>query len=427
MVRIIEICVCSRLQQCENRLSPLSRSSLVPYNQPKLCSTPAWDPNATTFVNQTVIDSLPHGIFVDSDGSIYFAHYNQSEILKWSSDSTSVQSIKSWNLSEYSTLFVSIKKDIYFVNSAETGRVDKVSTSSSAGSGLVARFDGNCYGLFIDLNNTLYCSIRDNCTVVSLSLSLNNNVTTTVAGTHVKGSASDQLHSPWGIFVDVNFDLYVADAGNNRIQRFQLGQLNGTTVAGNGTPDTLMLNYPTDVILDADGYLYIADNENHRIIRAGPTDYQCIAGCSGQPGSNSSHLDKAFSLRFDSQANIYVADEKNHRIQRFMFDASSCRKYHLNKETTGVTCSLFDGSFHCSAETYTTVMDPSSSTSSSAPESTVHSKTSSSLTTIEPSTEAKMQTTAGLPVTTDRQGKIVLVDSFSNDSFLFSDGQPLSY
>ena len=482
---------------------------------------------------KTVLHSQPRGIFVDSDDSIYFGHYSNNEILRWSHHNDSVQSIMSWNLSEYSTLFVSINKDIYFVNSAETGRVDKVSTSSSAGSELVARFDGDCYGLFIDLNNTLYCSVRDNYTIVSLSLSLDNNISTTVAGTGVKGSASDQLDSPWGIFVDVNFDLYVADAGNNRIQRFQLGQLNGTTVAGNGTPDTLMLNYPTDVILDANGYLYIADNVNNRIIRASLSDYECIAGCNGTNGSSPSQLSQVFSLRFDSEANIYVADEFNTRIQKFLFLVDSCSKYRLNMRMTGVICSLFDGSFHLSAATYTTdmsttslmttslttintkesttgsremstVMDSSSSTFSSAPESTAHSMTSSSrtttiessivsqkmttdmhssssmalttsassmdpmtssfttieksstqsqnmktnkdslssialttsasniqsdttssLTTVEFRTEANMQTTTSLSVTTNSHGKDMSVGSFSNDSSLFSNIQPL--
>jgi hypothetical protein len=40
------------------------------------------------------------------------------------------------------------------------------------------------------------------------------------------------LKEPKGIFVDIQFRLYVADFTNNRIQCFQPGQVNAKTVAG---------------------------------------------------------------------------------------------------------------------------------------------------------------------------------------------------
>ena len=165
--------------------------------------------------------------------------------------------------------------------------------------------------------------------IASISLNDTTNQSTNIAGTGQQGSSSDQLNEPWGIFVDINFDLYVADSGNHRIQRFRPGSLNGTTVAQNGTPIGLSLNYPTDVILDDNGLTYIADNENHRIIRAGPHDYRCIAGCTSVNGASPSQLYKTYSLRFDSVGNIYVADEFNHRIQKFMFLTNSCSEYIL--------------------------------------------------------------------------------------------------
>jgi glucose/arabinose dehydrogenase len=74
------------------------------------------------------------------------------------------------------------------------------------------------------------------------------------------------LNSPYGIFVDVNFDLYIADNKNNRIQLFKSGHLNGTTVAGDNTISSELWE-PSDIVLDADGYLFIADSGNNRIIR----------------------------------------------------------------------------------------------------------------------------------------------------------------
>ena len=39
---------------------------------------------------------------------------------------------------------------------------------------------------------------------------------------------------PHGIFVDINFTLYVADHTNSRVQRFALGEVNGVYDGGSG-------------------------------------------------------------------------------------------------------------------------------------------------------------------------------------------------
>lgn len=101
-----------------------------------------------------------------------------------------------------------------------------------------------------------------------------------VAGSGSPGSASHMLNSPFGIFVTANFDLYVADSGNTRIQLFRAGERNGTTVADNGGTSNIALWNPTGVVVDADGYLFIVDNLNHRIARSGPSEFRCVVGCT---------------------------------------------------------------------------------------------------------------------------------------------------
>jgi hypothetical protein len=150
---------------------------------------------------------------------------------------------------------------------------------------------------------------------------------TTVAGTGSYGSASNKLSDPNGIFVDTNFDLYVADSGNNRIQLFQSGQQNGTTVAGNGSLNTTSLNYPTGIVLDADKYLFIVDSGNNRIVGSGPNGFRCIVGCSSTYGFASNQLYQPWSLSFDSYGNIFVTDMNNNRVQKFVLTTNSSGKY----------------------------------------------------------------------------------------------------
>jgi hypothetical protein len=121
--------------------------------------------------------------------------------------------------------------------------------------------------------------------------------------------------------------LYIADSGNNRIQLYLSGQSTGITVAGSGSTLTVILNYPTAVILDANGYLYIADTNNDRIVRTDPSGYRCIVGCTGSSGTAANELSRPWSLSFDSYGDLFVTDQNNTRIQKFILATDSCGEY----------------------------------------------------------------------------------------------------
>ncbi|CAF0850020.1 unnamed protein product [Adineta steineri] len=157
--------------------------------------------------------------------------------------------------------------------------------------------------------------------------SLNDNVMTSnrvAAGTGVKGSDSNQLYGPQGIFVDVNFDIYVADFVNDRVQLFQPRESNGTTVAGyRSLNPTINLLRPSAIILDAEKYLFIVDQGNNRIVGSGLNGFRCFAGCY-RKGSQSNQLNYPFSFSFDRTGNILIADQYNDRIQKFQYIEESC-------------------------------------------------------------------------------------------------------
>jgi hypothetical protein len=216
--------------------------------------------------------------------------------------------------------------DIYIDNGLLNARVDKWTFSTNTWAPIMY-VDAACSGLFVDINNTLYCSMFDRHQVVKKWLNDNANTSSIAAGTGAFGSTSNTFRNPCGIFVDTNFDLYVADRGNDRIQLFRSGQLNAITVAGANSPNTtITLNFPTGIVLDVDKYLFIVDQSNHRIVRSGPSGFRCIAGCSGANGSSSHQLFYPYTLSFDSYGNIFVTDSDNHRIQKFLLPTNSCSK-----------------------------------------------------------------------------------------------------
>ena len=212
----------------------------------------------------------------------------------------------------------------YDINNNQVNLWSKNLTSSQP----VLFTSSSCRDLFVDTNGTLYCCLDLMHHVVTKSLNDPANTLTAIAGTGCPGSASDVLFYPNGIFVDLTLNLYVADTLNNRIQRFSAGQTIASTIAGVGAPGTINLTYPTDVVLDGDGYVFIVDHRNHRIIGSGPDGFRCVAGCSGQNGSASNQLLYPRSMSFDSDGNIWVADTGNGRIQKFVLKTNTSGKHH---------------------------------------------------------------------------------------------------
>jgi sugar lactone lactonase YvrE len=133
---------------------------------------------------------------------------------------------------------------------------------------------------------------------------------------------------PIGVFLDeTNFYIYVADSLNHRIQRFSVpggSPNNGTIVAGGNGPGFTneQLNAPASIyITKKTKTMYIADAVNNRIQRwvLGEQTAVTIAGDpNGNPGSTATMLYNPYGIAVnDEETFLYVADSKNNRIQRF--------------------------------------------------------------------------------------------------------------
>ena len=229
----------------------------------------------------------------------------------------------SGNFSQSKSLFVSITGDIYAVTNGN--RVEKWTVNSNT-SEIVMNTNGSCDGLFVDVNNTLYCALSAYHQVIKVSLNDGVNMTTIAVGNGSTGLTPNTLNRPHGIYVDSDLKLYVADCGNNRIQLFSSGQTNATTIAGNGSlTDTITLNCPTGITFDADHHLFIVDYNNARIVGSGPYGFRCLVGCHGN-GSAYNQLNHPYALAFDSYGNMFVSDQNNNRTQKFILARNSCRK-----------------------------------------------------------------------------------------------------
>jgi uncharacterized protein (TIGR03437 family) len=172
----------------------------------------------------------------------------------------------------------------------------------------------------------------------------------TVAGTGTQGFSGDnglataaRLFNPSDIAVNTNGDLYIADTYNHRIRKVDAsGTI--TTVAGTGNsafngdsrPATSAnLNHPCGIAFDLSGDLYIADTDHNRIRRVdaitGIITTVAGTGESGSRGDNgpatAAQLNSPYHIAFDSTGNFYIADQGNHKIRRVFANSGNIETY----------------------------------------------------------------------------------------------------
>jgi hypothetical protein len=300
----------------------------ISVNRPYFPANASWNTNGATLADYKMIGNYSYGLFVDIYDTVYLADYTNCHVWVWTSGSSIPTRNISGGLMSIESVFVTSNGDVYVDNGYAGGRVDKWELNGTIGI-QVMNVSKACSGLFIDLNNTLYCSMWEKHQVTIASLDFVVSPAVVVAGTGSAGASSSELNGPVGIFVDTNFDLYVTDSYNNRVQKFAPGHANGSTVMGNGALISSPLNFPRSVILDGDGNLFVSDSRNNRIVMLGPNGFRCVAACLNATGSSSGYLNAPGGIAFDSCGNILVADTSNNRIQKFLLRLNRCGKWFV--------------------------------------------------------------------------------------------------
>jgi len=73
--------------------------------------------------------------------------------------------------------------------------------------------------------------------------------------------------------------------------------------------------YPTMIVTDGTGYIFVVDQHNHRIQKF-DTDGNFIL-MWGRQGKGEGEFNYPYGISLDTENNIYVTDMNNHRIQKF--------------------------------------------------------------------------------------------------------------
>lgn len=190
-------------------------------------------------------------------------------------------------------------------------------------------------GVAVDSKGNLYIADRSNNRIRIVDP---KGIIQTFAGTGNEGYNGDSgpalkinIDKPFGLALDKDQNLYIADRGNNRIRKVNKAGIL-TTVAGegsfffsgdNGPAYRASIAGPTGVAVDGKGNIYIADRNNNRIrvvdslgmIRTifgtGQQDYN---GDSEVARETNLHL--PFGLALDKQGSLLVIDRSHYRIRK---------------------------------------------------------------------------------------------------------------
>ncbi|CAF1441125.1 unnamed protein product, partial [Rotaria sordida] len=134
-----------------------------------------------------------------------------------------------------------------------------------------------------------------------------------VAGGNGEGNRLDQLYRPTDVLIDKETDsLIICDWGNRRV--VQWSRRSGTTQG-----EILIPNIdPYGLAMDDQRYLYISDIDKHEVRRyqVGDKNGTIVAGGKGK-GAGLNQLYVPTYIFVDQQQTAYVSDNNNHRVMKW--------------------------------------------------------------------------------------------------------------
>jgi sugar lactone lactonase YvrE len=158
----------------------------------------------------------------------------------------------------------------------------------------------------------------------------------------LSGTTASTFNQPWGVSVNAQGQLWVADYTNNRVLRFDnvatiangaaasvvIGQVNFTTGAAQPLSAS-SLNGAYCVAAAPDGTLWVGDYLNHRVLGfRNSTGFVTGSSASlvlgqpdfvtnGTPGPSSTTISTPSSIAVDIEGGLFVSDNSYDRVMRF--------------------------------------------------------------------------------------------------------------
>ncbi len=295
--------------------------------------------------------NYPTGLVVDASGNVYVADSENNKIRKitaagvvstFAGSGTAGSTNATGVAASFNNPFgmaIDASGNIY-VADRFTHKIRKITAagvvSTFAGSGSEGSTNGTGTaasfkypnGLAIDASGNVYVADTDNNKIRKITAA---GVVSTLAGSGAPSSidatgTAASFNGPMGVAVDASGNVYVSDTYGQKIRKITAAGV-VTTLAGsgtrgdaNGTGTGAMFNFPSGLVVDGSGNVYMADENNkiRKITAAGMvTTYAGSGSAGGTDGTaTTASFDGPMYMAFDAGGNLYVTDYLGNRIRK---------------------------------------------------------------------------------------------------------------
>ena len=302
---------------------------------PNIPADARWNPNGVTVAgghgegNTTQQLWSPNGLFIVDDQMMIIGEWENNRITQWKVGDSNGQVVAGGHGQGNQLNQLFLPTDVLIDKGSNSiiicdlvnQRVVQWSRRSGTTQGEILIDNISCYGLAMDDERYLYVSDYTKHEVRRYEIGDKNG--TLVAGGHGEGADLNELNAPGYIFVDRQQTLYVSDYKNHRVMKWTKGAKEGVIVAGGQGEGnaTTQVSLPQGLSVDTLDTIYVTDTANQRVMRwaKGAKQGTVIAGGNG-PGAGANQFNDLEGLSFDRYNNLYVADVRNNRVQRFSIE-----------------------------------------------------------------------------------------------------------
>ncbi|MFT5250338.1 MAG: hypothetical protein ACI93P_002073, partial [bacterium] len=276
--------------------------------------------------------AYPRGIHVTENGTVYVADEANSRVQKWVSGAKEGQTIAQdlWGLYD---VFVDLSGNIYIlymdgrsVIKIPFGTNDRISVAGDGGNpGEGANQLDWAQSLIVDSEGNIFIADSGNHRIQKWAPGATEGVT--VAGGNGPGNDANQLSSVENFSIDLDGNLLLVDTNNRRIQKWLPGADTGETLISYNEENNYYDTYPKDIDIDSEGNIFVLIdyydnnwNQMSGILKHDKISYEStLVVASNGRGSQQDQLSNAQHFSFDALGNLYISDNGNRRIQKYEF------------------------------------------------------------------------------------------------------------